>query len=185
LLGDRTPDATGRIAAAAVEADDPAAAQLGRWVLVGQNATPQFRIARQQPEAAHAVRLAAAHGLRQQENRRPRRAATEVPESPVDQRQHAGGEVVLVEEFGSLHLVSEEAVQIQHRGATVGGEDRTAGGAMDVQRHGVRGCGVIRWALTWKAEGNLRSFRGACGHWRDQVEEMHRWEMCPRFIRAI
>jgi hypothetical protein len=123
LLGNRTPDATGGIGAAAIEAGNTSATEIRRGVLLAQqHPFPQLRITRQQPQRDHAVRLAAAHGLREQEDRRTRTRTAQVTERPIHQRQHAIGEVVLLEEFRAIDLAFEESVEVENRGAAVSGE---------------------------------------------------------------
>ena len=123
LLGQDAPDATHGIGLAAIEADDPTAAQVGRRILSTQDRAPQHRILRQQSQGDHAVRLAAAHGLRQEEHRGAGPLPAQMAESPIHQGQHAVGEIVFLEEFRAADLAIQESVEIEYGGAAILGKD--------------------------------------------------------------
>jgi hypothetical protein len=92
-------------------------------LIASEHLAAQRRVLRQKTKSDHAVRLTAAHGLREQEDRRPRASAAQVPERPIDQREHAVGEVVLFKELCADHLPLEEGVKVQNRRASVGRMD--------------------------------------------------------------
>ena len=136
LLGDRTPDAAGGIGAAAIEADNTAATEIRRRVLLAKkHFLAQLGITRQQAQRDHAVRLAAAHRLREQEDRRTCARAAQMTERPIHQREHAVGEVVLLEELRTIDLALEEGIEVENRGATVSGKDGLARFAESVDAH--------------------------------------------------
>jgi len=60
-----------------------------------------------------------------------------MPKRPVNEREHAVGEVVFLKELSAAHLPSEEGIQIENSGAPVGGEHRLAGGAERFECHGI------------------------------------------------
>jgi len=81
------------------------------------------------------VRLAATHGLRKQKHRGSRPRAAQVSKRPIHQREHAVGEVVLLEELSAVDLPLEEGVEVEDSGAAVGGMDGRAGLAKGVDAH--------------------------------------------------
>ena len=91
--------------------------------MVAEHFFPQPWITREQPERDHAVRLTAAHRLREQEDRRASSRAAQMPERAVHQREHAVGEEVLVEEFRTINLPFEKRIEVQNGGPPVSGED--------------------------------------------------------------
>jgi hypothetical protein len=58
-----------------------------------------------------------------------------MPEGPVHKCQHPGGEVVFLEELGTVDLPFEEGVEAENRSAPVGCENGRARGAVGLERH--------------------------------------------------
>ena len=86
LLRNRSPDAAGGIGASAIESGNTARPRFGAGFC-----SPRSTFLRKpgsranKPQRNHAVRLAAAHGLREQEDRRTRASAAQMAERPIHQ----------------------------------------------------------------------------------------------------
>ncbi|MDD5199187.1 MAG: hypothetical protein PHC88_05230 [Terrimicrobiaceae bacterium] len=94
--------------------------------MVAEHFFPQPWITREQPERDHAVGFAAAHCLREQEDRRTRARAAQMPERSIHQGDHAIGKIVLIEELGAVDFPFEECVEAEHGGTAVSDKDRFA-----------------------------------------------------------
>lgn len=125
------------IGASTIEAGDTTATEIRCWVLIStEYLFPQRGITRQQPQCDHAVRFAAAHRLGKQKDRRTCAGATQMPECPIHQREHAVGEVVFLEEFRTIDLPFEEGIEVENRGTAIRSEYGLARLAEGVEAHG-------------------------------------------------
>lgn len=79
--------------------------------------------------------LATSHSLRQEEDRRARTCAAEMPECSVYERQHAVREEILLEEFRAVDLPLDERIEAQYCSSPVCNEYRLAGLAERLNAH--------------------------------------------------